>query len=480
MTAKSWVVAVLGAVLLAGTAAAQCVSTLVPVSQPVVFPNRAAGPIAWTGTQFGVAKADADPSQNAIFFAIYDANLNQIGGDHLIAFTTLGGPRITLWNGSEFAVFFQRADFQIMFQRVDANGAAIGGPIAVAPGHALGPGEEFDAAWDPTRKAYVVLHTIVTGFERGVWLTLVAPDGTLKSDEAVTFFIADPVYPRVSVTPAGNIALVFSRAVNGGQQELALAIVNPGTPTTNVATIRAGGSNPRIATDGKFFFVVYTAPVTGGSVLRSVKFDTAGRVVTADAQLLSAGQDVIAFSVAANATLGEWGVLYVSYPVGVANADVGETRLRRIPFSGATQTDAPFAIDGTKRNLAPQSELVWNGSAYVASIGRVLTRVEGTESYLARHCPFRVTAAASPSAVGSPNVPLTLTANPSGGTGPYTFTWSFGDISANQSGQTVTHTYTQVGMYTATVTATDLNGSTTTSAVTITIANLRHRSARHP
>src|SRR4051794_23400161 len=219
MTAKSWVVAVLSAFLLVGSAAAQCVSTLIPVSQPVVFPNHAAGPLAWTGSQFGMAKQDADPSTNAIWFAVYDANLNQTRGDNLVAAATLAGPRILLWNGTQFAVFYQRPDFQIVFQRVDANGSAIGGPIAVAPFHALAPGEEFDAAWDPIRKTYVILHTITFGPERGVWITAVAADGTQKSDDAITFFTADPVYPRVSITPAGNVAIIFSRLVNGGQQE---------------------------------------------------------------------------------------------------------------------------------------------------------------------------------------------------------------------------------------------------------------------
>src|ERR1043165_10253592 len=102
MTAKSWVVAAVCGVLLAGTAAAQCVSTLVPVSQQLVFPNHAAGPFAWTGSQYGMAKQDADPSTNAIWFAVYDANLNQIRGDNLLAATTLAAPRIVLWNGTEF------------------------------------------------------------------------------------------------------------------------------------------------------------------------------------------------------------------------------------------------------------------------------------------------------------------------------------------------------------------------------------------
>jgi len=48
MTAKPWAVAVVCGLLLAASAGGQCVSTLVPVSQPVVFPNRAAGPIAFS------------------------------------------------------------------------------------------------------------------------------------------------------------------------------------------------------------------------------------------------------------------------------------------------------------------------------------------------------------------------------------------------------------------------------------------------
>src|SRR5436190_4646474 len=142
MTAKSWVVAVVCGLLLASSAAAQCVSALVPVSQPVVFPNRAAGPLAWTGSLFGMAKRDADPTTNAIWSAVYDANLNQVRPDNVVASATATGPRLLLWNGTEFAVFYQPPGFQITFQRFDINGNAIGGPIAVAPAHALAPGEE--------------------------------------------------------------------------------------------------------------------------------------------------------------------------------------------------------------------------------------------------------------------------------------------------------------------------------------------------
>jgi PKD domain len=478
MNTKPWVLAVGCGLLLAASAAAQCVTALVPVSQPVLFPNHAAGPIAFTGSLYGVAKLDADPANNAIYFGVYDANLNQIRPDRLVAASTLAGPRLLLWNGTEFALFYETRAFQITLQRIDVNANPIGGPITIAPLHAQAFNQEYDAAWDPTRKAYIVLHTVTGGFDAGLWMTVVAADGTQKSDEPVTFFVSTPVYPRVAVTPSGVIGIAYSRSINGGQQELAFSIVTPGAPATAIATVRAGGANPRLATDGKFFFLVYTVPVTGGNAMRSVKYDTAGRVAAADALLVSGATDVLPFSLIANPTLSEWAVLYVQYPAGVLNPSVAETRLRRIPFTAGTTTDIPFILDSAKRSLGPQSELTWNGSGYVASVGRVLSLTEGTESYLARHCPFVVSIAAS-ATLTVPNAPITFTANPSSGAAPYTYVWSFGDISSSERGQIVTHAYRDVGTYTVTVTATDRDGANTTTSITVTIANLRRRAAKH-
>ena len=478
MTARAWAAAVVFALVVSAPLAAQCLPALVPVSQPVVFPNRAAGPLAWSGNVYGVAKLDADPSSsNAISFAIYDPNLNQIRPDVLVAPSSLDGPRIVLWNGSEFAVFYQSPALQLVLQRINTNGDLLGSPIAVAPSHVHAFGEEYDAAWDSTRKVYVILHTLVYGFERGLWLTTVATDGTNKSDDEVNFFIPNQVFPRVAVTPGGTIGVVWQRLVNGDQQELVFALVAPRAVPTNITTIRAGGFSPRLATDGRVFFVVYTQPLSGGgSALRSMKFTTAGAVAAADAQLLATGQDNVAFSLIANPVLAEWALLYVAYPIGIQAPQFGETRLRRLPFAGGF-TDEPFSPVLTKRTFPPRSELTFDGRGYVASIGRVLSLVEGTETYLARHCPFVVSISAS-TTVASPFVPITFTANPDAGAAPYTFTWNLGDLSSSTA-QSVTHAYSNVGTYTVTVTATDNNGSSTTSSITITIANLRRRPAKH-
>lgn len=479
MTARAWVVAVVGSLLVAATAAAQCLSTTVPVSQPVVFPNHAAGPLAWTGSVFGVSKLDAGDLANPIDFAIYNADLNQIGSDVVIAPSSFNGPRAIVWNGSEFAVFYQTTNLQLVFQRVDASGKPIGSPIAVAPQHGVAPGVVYDATWDPARQAYAILHTVTAGFQHGLWLTLMTPDGVQKSDSVISVFTGDPVYPAFAVTQSGIYGIAWSRVVND-QQEIAFETVTADGTPTNVVSIRANGSSPKVATDGRTFLVVYSAPVTGGTILRAQKFDLAANAVTADTPLanMPSGGDVVSTSLIANPDLGEYALLYQLFPIGIEQPSFAETRLHRIPFSGGVQTDAPLALDTTKRTIPPTSALTWNGSAYVASESRLVSRAEGTESYLVRQCPLLVTATV--------DMPLTLpggrivfTAHPSGGTPPYTYLWSFGDVSANESGQTVTHAYHDPGTYTATVTITDVTGASRTSTVTVTVANLKRRPSKH-
>ncbi len=76
----------------------------------------------------------------------------------------------------------------------------------------------------------------------------------------------------------------------------------------------------------------------------------------------------------------------------------------------------------------------------------------------------------------SPSTPqagqqVTFTASASGGTSPYSFTWSFGDGSTG-TGSSVTHIYSSAGAYTVTLTVKD-SGSpqqTVTSQKTVTVA----------
>src|SRR5437667_1727998 len=63
---------------------------------------------------------------------------------------------------------------------------------------------------------------------------------------------------------------------------------------------------------------------------------------------------------------------------------------------------------------------------------------------------------------------VTFTATASGGTSPYTFSWSFGD-GLSATGASVTHSYTTNGTYTVTLTTNDSGGRTATTSNTVSV-----------
>jgi PKD repeat protein len=74
----------------------------------------------------------------------------------------------------------------------------------------------------------------------------------------------------------------------------------------------------------------------------------------------------------------------------------------------------------------------------------------------------------SPSSSITINKALAFSASAQGGTGPYTYSWTFGD-GTMASGANPTHMYTVNGTYTITMTTTDNNGQTTTKTQQVTV-----------
>src|SRR5215217_1915289 len=65
---------------------------------------------------------------------------------------------------------------------------------------------------------------------------------------------------------------------------------------------------------------------------------------------------------------------------------------------------------------------------------------------------------------------ISFAANASGGTGPYTVSWNFGDDSEESDEQSVAHTFNEAGNYTVALTATDSTGETATDTLEIAVA----------
>ena len=70
---------------------------------------------------------------------------------------------------------------------------------------------------------------------------------------------------------------------------------------------------------------------------------------------------------------------------------------------------------------------------------------------------------------------VTFNGTASGGTAPYTLSWTFGD-GATSTGNPVTHTYTSSGSYTATLSVTDSKGATGAASTTVTVTGTPPRS----
>jgi PKD repeat protein len=83
--------------------------------------------------------------------------------------------------------------------------------------------------------------------------------------------------------------------------------------------------------------------------------------------------------------------------------------------------------------------------------------------------PLTATASAVP-ASGQVPLNVSFTGSASGGTPPYSYSWNFGDGSAASTAQNPSHTYSNAGNYTATLTVTDSAAPASTASSTVAIS----------
>src|SRR5215211_6607277 len=132
---------------------------------------------------------------------------------------------------------------------------------------------------------------------------------------------------------------------------------------------------------------------------------------------------------------------------------------------GITSPEAIDAIAGAS-NLQELAELVG------LSIDDLMNEVLPEQPPIDEEPPATESLAAEiTSNATSGNAPATISfaANASGGTGPYTVNWNFGDDSEESDEESVVHTFTEAGNYTVTLTATDSEDQTASDTLELTV-----------
>jgi hypothetical protein len=460
-------------VLVTAGAFADCVSLLQPVSQPNVFPNRAAGPIAWNGSEYGIAKTEGTQAR-PVFFGRLDSELNSISPDTTVASSSRAGALALFWTGSEYTLFYETKDPRLVMQRISAAGTLIGGPIFVADAHGIWPDREIDITWDKSRNAYAIVYTIPQGASRGLWLTIVEPNGTIRTDTLVNSFVLDPIAPQVAATSAG-LVILFHHSTTGLMHSTVYRADGTFTQAFAVSPI---GSNGQLEWNGSQLAYVVSSPITGGSEIRWTRLDANGNTVVAQTRMFQAlGSDAAPVHLVWNPEDREWALAYRDSYLGFSQLP-GDYRIGRFTASGARLSDTYFSPQQVFASFETIYPFIWTGSAYVSTVGRTVSTTAGTQSYAVRNCPVRISILSSHRSI-TINDEIRLDAIVSGGVAPFTYEWDLGETSLGTlGGATVKHRYRNTGRYTVTLTVTDSLGARAVTTTTIDVFVPKRRAVR--
>ncbi|HEV8659954.1 MAG TPA: PKD domain-containing protein [Thermoanaerobaculia bacterium] len=432
--------------------------------------NRTSSAVAWSGSILGVTKVD-NSNLKALSFATYGGDLTQFSSDRKIADASFAGVNALLWNGSEFGLFYQDRSAQLFLQRISASGEPIGSAVAIAPNHAPSGDREYDVVWDATRQAYVILHSVVTGIDKGMWLTMLNTDGTVRSDELITVLFTAPASPRLAVNASGVIAVVFRRSGIFNLRVYDAAGV--GGALQQVMNAK----EVRIASNGTTFAIVGNAPLSAPTEIDWAVVDDHGTIVAPPKKLFAAhGVEIAPVSLSWNADRGEWALAYLDsrFPFSVVP---GDYRLRRFTSSGTLISDSLFSPDTVLTTLATNQPFAWTGASYTSAASRTASGTVQPESYVIRHCPLTASAGTSVRSV-APGGTLTFTAFVDGGTSDQTYAWDFGD-GHTDTAKTTTHRYDRLGDYTVVLRVSDSTGASSSSTVLVHVVNPRRHAVHH-
>ena len=447
------VAALIVSFLAASVVAAQCVSDVrrVPSNESIL-----PGPIAWSGRVLAVAGTQAVEDSHRLFVTTFDNNGNQLSPMLLVPDSTGAELIALIWNGSEFALFFENAQHELILRRVGADGTLLGGAIRRYR-LTLDEGDRVDVVWSPIWHRYLLARTATVNRD-GVWLTTLEIDGDLEHDIRLDDVGTDSPLDVVE-TETGMIA-VFYQEDRGDY--LMMRTAEPSRalmPARRVWRVREGH---HAVARGNWFVLVRSTE--NNSLRDSVQWkwvDSTGNDVVPEEQIALIAKVPDARPLAFISTSEGFALSYLDRISGSTDLVL---RLRRLDLDGEVVADTEFGPPSRRQTGLEVDDLVFDGQTYLAAGGRDRT-ANPDEMYMIRWCPLRARIEAPRTAnVGEV---VTFTAIPEGGVQGYSYHWDApGEIA---SGRIYERAFTQPGNYEVTLTVRDQTFTPVTETFTIEI-----------
>lgn len=448
------VAALIVSFMAASVAAAQCVSDIREVkSDASLLP----GPIAWSGRVLAVAGTQAiDETTQRLFVTTFDSSGNQLSPIVLVPDST-GGEIIGLvWNGSEFALFFENAQHEMLIRRLGTDGKLIGGAIRRYR-LTLADDDLVEVEWSAIWNRYL-LARIATVDRPGVWLSTLELDGDLEENIRLDDVGADSPLDLVQ-TETGLIA-VFYKEDKG--DFLMMRTAEPSRALARAQRVwRVTESHHAVARGNWFVLVRSTEANSLRDRVQWKWVDALGNDVIAEKQIALIANVPDARPLAFISTPEGFALSYVDHDYEAGDLVL---RIRRLDLNGDTVADTEFGPGSRRRTGLEVDDLVYDGQTYLAIGG--LNRATGTDSmYSIRWCPLRARIEAQRTA--RPGEIVAFTAVAEGGVPQYTYHWDSGGHVSNT--RVFERAFAQQGTYEVRLTVRDENFTPVVETFTIEI-----------
>jgi len=454
--------AVLVCCAFARTSSAQCVSEVRQVASRSSFPTLVAGPIAWSGTILAVASNQ--DKNDSVWVSLFSEH-----GDLLYPSVKVPSSDDSkligiFWNGNHFALFYENADHFIILRRISTTAQLIGAEIRPLPKLKLADDDQLDLLWSDGLAAYVLART-VTIAPRGLWLTYINTDGTVRSNVQLAPVPAPDSIVKLAITETLVLGVFFEQDIS---HNLMLLRIAAGEPNFLHKVWTAGFDDDLVVTAADNQFVLARTDVQPDTrkTIRWKIVDNSGFDVRPDSRLLiGTGQDVKPISLMARD--GEFALSYLDARDGF-DMQTPIYRLHRFELDGDTISDTYFAAaDRTRFRAKSDYDFLWTGSAYLSVAARETD--DGTDSYLLRLCPL-IAHISAPRTVNRGQT-VTFDGTAEGGVPQYQYLWKWGERDT-ATGQTLQIKYDTPGFYTVTLIVTDDSDTQTAQTFSVTVTDL--------